>query len=491
MAAPRPGTHNIQAIAFLASAVAGTASIIGLKALGTGQVLVTLAPIAVMAAYAALIIRPYFRARADQLGDNLYYLGFIFTLVSLSTSLVAFATGGAAEEIVSNFGVALATTLLGVSLRVAFNLMRTDPIETEREARLELAEASRRLKVELSNSAAEFNMATRANRQTVADAVQEMSRTVDETLKRVTTSFEATLKQSAINLAMAGTDLEAQMRTATSKLSEASGNLRTVIDKSASDWAEASDSFMGNHRQLNAAAQKLVGSVEKTIARLEAAMAPVDAVEAKLTALSGAADTLAGAIDSAHERAASAGATVEGIVARIGESQERSLAIVESFAATGASAGELVSELRDSQKESTAIVANMAATGAAATEIVESLRAARDRTLEVVESAAAQSAQVAQAAGVFAQAAELVEAAAGQPARLAEVLERLDRRMENETSAIVSGVEAALERGRQESNAARFEAAPFLERLDLLTAEMRGLAQRLGSGHAGSGEASA
>jgi len=69
------------------------------------------------------------RLRDDQSGDNLYYMGFLFTLTSLGVSLYQFSVERAAEEIVQNFGIAIASTITGIALRVVFNQMRRDPVE--------------------------------------------------------------------------------------------------------------------------------------------------------------------------------------------------------------------------------------------------------------------------------------------------------------------------------------------------------------------------
>ena len=62
-------------------------------------------------------------------GDNLYYMGFLFTLTSLAVSLYQFSTVGSAEQIVQNFGIAIASTIAGITLRIMFNQMRRDPVE--------------------------------------------------------------------------------------------------------------------------------------------------------------------------------------------------------------------------------------------------------------------------------------------------------------------------------------------------------------------------
>src|SRR5205823_5195428 len=117
-------------------------------------VAVTSIPVAIMLLYALCVkFLPFFRLREDQAGDNLYYMGFLFTLTSLGVSLYQFRADGPAEEIVQNFGVAVGSTIAGVALRVLFNQMRLDPVDVEQSARLELAEAARRVRKELDGTA--------------------------------------------------------------------------------------------------------------------------------------------------------------------------------------------------------------------------------------------------------------------------------------------------------------------------------------------------
>src|SRR5262245_652027 len=100
------------------------------KLAGVDQFFVTFVPVAIMLTYALVIyLARNLRLRDDQSGDNLYYMGFLFTLTSLGVSLYQFSVERAAEEIVQNFGIAIASTITGIALRVVFNQMRRDPIE--------------------------------------------------------------------------------------------------------------------------------------------------------------------------------------------------------------------------------------------------------------------------------------------------------------------------------------------------------------------------
>jgi len=123
-----PGLMN--GLLFFAVVVVGSSYIIASKLNNFGAFAVTAVPVLIMIAYAVVLggVR-LFHLRDDQSGDNLYYMGFLFTLTSLAVSLYQFSATRAAEEIVQNFGIAIGSTITGIGLRVIFNQMRRDPVD--------------------------------------------------------------------------------------------------------------------------------------------------------------------------------------------------------------------------------------------------------------------------------------------------------------------------------------------------------------------------
>src|SRR4051794_3271851 len=78
---------------FFGAFIIGAFSIISLKVASVDQRIVTSLPIGLMAIYAAIAVyTKRYRIREDRVGDNLYYLGFLFTLVSLAYSLWAYTS---------------------------------------------------------------------------------------------------------------------------------------------------------------------------------------------------------------------------------------------------------------------------------------------------------------------------------------------------------------------------------------------------------------
>lgn len=179
-------------VVFLSALVLGVLSMGTLKYFHTPQIVITIIPVLIIIMYAcALLYYPRLKLRLDQGGDNLYYLGFLYTLFSLSMSLYEFTASGGAEYIVSNFGIALFTTIAGLGFRVVFNQMRTDPIQTEKQARIELAQAASELKNELNQSVLEFSLFRRAMQQVIIESFEELHHKLENTLAISSEKYES------------------------------------------------------------------------------------------------------------------------------------------------------------------------------------------------------------------------------------------------------------------------------------------------------------
>jgi hypothetical protein len=92
-----------------------------------------------------------FVIRPDILGDNLYYLGFLFTLVSMAYSLYSLGIKKSdINAILENFGLAISTTLYGLALRVFFNQTKSDLEGYDTAVRMSLTDAASSLIGEMS-----------------------------------------------------------------------------------------------------------------------------------------------------------------------------------------------------------------------------------------------------------------------------------------------------------------------------------------------------
>lgn len=179
---------------FALVAVAGFGGILFFKLRQFDGNYVACAAVMCMLAYGVLAFRfRRVRMRPDRLGDNFYYLGFIFTLASLSAALlqIQIQKNTSIDDLLGSFGIALFTTIVGVAGRVLFVQMRGDIDEVEDEVRRDLLSASADLRAQLSLALAEFETFHTGVRQ-AADKAATQSDTVTEdaisSIKRVAES---------------------------------------------------------------------------------------------------------------------------------------------------------------------------------------------------------------------------------------------------------------------------------------------------------------
>ena len=134
-----------RAVFLFAFLIGGFGSVL-MKALGADPLLT--------AGYAALILIGYallawaggrVKLEPETIGDNCYYLGFLFTLSSLAYTLYQMAeptSNGARPvdipDVISGFGVALSSTIVGVFLRVLLMQLRPDFVAKDREVRADI-----------------------------------------------------------------------------------------------------------------------------------------------------------------------------------------------------------------------------------------------------------------------------------------------------------------------------------------------------------------
>lgn len=142
---------------FAAVAVIGFGAILLLKVRGFDADIVAGGAVVLMIVYGFVAFQ--FRRvqlRPDRLGDNFYYLGFIFTLASLSAALLQLRAGARIDDLLGSFGIALFTTIVGVAGRVLFVQMRGEIDEVEDEVRRDLLNSSADLRAQLNLTLAEF-----------------------------------------------------------------------------------------------------------------------------------------------------------------------------------------------------------------------------------------------------------------------------------------------------------------------------------------------
>ena len=272
---------NASTVVFLVFVAAGCAYIVLAKLAGIGPLYVTFVPVGTMLAYALLIYSARgLRLRDDQSGDNLYYMGFLFTLTSLGVSLYQFTAARAAEEIVQNFGIAIGSTIAGIGLRVIFNQMRRDPVEVERMMRLELAEAARRVRRELDSTVVEFGHYRRSAQQAATDSFNHVTEKFDEMVAKFLGSLED------ITAKLAG-PLEAASRRSGDAITEATKTVGEALGASARQLEAETD-------KLSVRAGAIAITLEQVVAKLRAMQTPDRVIEVRLEPIT---DSLTQSVD--------------------------------------------------------------------------------------------------------------------------------------------------------------------------------------------------
>jgi len=98
-------------------------------------------------------------------------LGFILTLVSLTITLVQYSANANDDYIISNFGSALASTVVGIFIRSVISQFRKDVTGVERDMHASLREASMQLRSQMFSSVESFGSLHRQMAQITEESV--------------------------------------------------------------------------------------------------------------------------------------------------------------------------------------------------------------------------------------------------------------------------------------------------------------------------------
>ena len=256
---------------FLGFAIAGSIGILAAKYFVLPTWIVAVGAMVVMLLYAlAVNIRGTGKLRSDQAGDNCYYLGLIFTLTSLAYAIFTFDPEDTATTIVQGFGIALATTILGLVLRVFFSQSRVDLYEIEDSARLNLAEAAGELRAELSRLALDFKDFAYGLKQSVSELRDEARLSIEDAAKQTVASINElsqevsdSLKSQSQGLAQSANELAKKTASVSRSLERHSGAIDT--------FAEAHELISGNVKLIAKATESMKSNSETVLEQARAA----------------------------------------------------------------------------------------------------------------------------------------------------------------------------------------------------------------------------
>jgi len=273
---------------FLCAFGGGSILIVALRLLSIDPLALLFIPTIILGGYTFYVMNTARLSMSlDRAGDNIYYLGLLYTLVTLSFSLFqVFHPGHRAEavfELVSAFGLALWSTILGMFLRVFVQQFRSDPADIEKEVRADLAEAVRSLRTELYGMTADINSYRRASTQSIEELQGELSsslRVIAQDASQGISETSKQLEQTTSKLGMLGTRqievFESLLKTVDTTIKDLVSRLQGIeIDPKSvsSKFDSVADALMRTTERIDERAtaeqnaaqqlQKLASSVEE------------------------------------------------------------------------------------------------------------------------------------------------------------------------------------------------------------------------------------
>ena len=304
---------------FLFFAVTGSVAIVAIKSLsGIPTWVVAAGAVSVMTIYALIAGRGSGKLRADQAGDNCYYLGLIYTLVSLSHAIFTFELNtGIPITIVQGFGVALATTIWGLILRVFLNLFRFDLHEFEEEASRTLAEAAVNFRTQIAQTTNDFKdfsfglqQSMKEMRRATTDglkksseeslgAIRSMAANANENIGKQTAEYGAKVESLSASVARSQTAIESQIQSldkiiwwrqstlgsdleTLTRLSDTAGTSLTAVVDAAEKLEKSINLIIERQESSNRDVERLASQIHSNATALTAVAAAVEKLEKKL-----------------------------------------------------------------------------------------------------------------------------------------------------------------------------------------------------------------
>jgi hypothetical protein len=262
-----------QRIFFFGAFIFGTILILSLKFLGVNSGVISALAVALMLIYAATGVRNKLKVRLDVLGDNLYYLGFLYTLVSLSYSLYTLGKGTAdINNLLENFGLAIMTTLAGLALRVFFNQPKADILEYENTIRLSLTEATANFVAEASKIGTDISTLRTVLNQVVQetqDAQRISNNALTEAVNDQIGLLDKTSNKNQENIQNLLVKMESVQNNFTQNFELNTSAMKKVMTSSMKNIEKGAENFTANFENLAAPINDLGESIDSMVALMQ------------------------------------------------------------------------------------------------------------------------------------------------------------------------------------------------------------------------------
>lgn len=254
----------------------------------------------------------------DDFPDGFYYLGFLLTLVALVVALVRIDPNSTTllKTVLSQFGLALTTTILGLAVRTALTMYRSQDSSVALQPLIdEIEKAAEDLQYTLRMSATDMRT----------------------TMGQVSLEFTGVWSELSSGLASAGADITTALSTAAETVATSTGKLELALG-TIGVQAHKSGSALTS---LNESLDSLVEGTAQLHGTLDESREKVEAVVSSLSAGVGSVGQLGPALKTTTEHFESLASVVQTVTQR----QRELLATLASIGAAQSQVGTFVKEL--------------------------------------------------------------------------------------------------------------------------------------------------
>jgi hypothetical protein len=367
--------ERLDTFLLIAAFVAGVGAAVILKVMEFPPYVPAIAAGAVIIVYAvATYASSAARLEPEQIGDNCYYLGFCITLASLAYTLYALDSAGSDSamlaDVISGFGVALSSTVVGVMARVVLLQFRVDLAARDKEARSQLNQVMRSFHSEMQTSVSSTREAIVQIRQTL----EEHTEATIANNKRMQENFEARIdalveeaaggvKTAMQEVIESGKDMNKQIsESSRANMATAEKAMTASIETTTEDLRRATETLEAEMQRANASSAK---SLEQFVAEVSAAMkltseeaskAIAAAREQQNTEMTKAVESVA---ENVYEMAHEIGAQKEKVGAALDDFTKETRAVREEVGAMVKESAAAREEARESAQIATVATQNM------------------------------------------------------------------------------------------------------------------------------------
>lgn len=249
---------------FAFAAIGGFSGIYFMKINGYQARDVTLVAVAAMLLYGYIAFKiPIVQMRLDRLGDNFYYLGFIYTLASLSAALVQLTGQIDVQPLLGSFGIALVTTIVGIAGRVLLLQLRTELDDIEQKTRQELQATAMHLREQLGQSLLEFQTFRTSLSQVLTESQENYAKIINQQIKQSEGLIKAMIKQ------------EERVKELYDRQAKALAGAMQEINKSVDNFVQRLGSMQLPSERLEADLNRFSSSLQQWLSELTQAIEEV------------------------------------------------------------------------------------------------------------------------------------------------------------------------------------------------------------------------